>query len=608
MGKTAIQIRADLRTDLKDSGALWSNDELNRCIERAVADFNRYLPDEKTYELSLQLTVTSESVAFPAAIDADRIVDGADIAATADGDKLTIAAQPDVPRPLTLTITDTNASITNLSLIIRGSDRDGKALEETLHYYKGLGVVAGKKYFKTVNEVEVDQIDGNGAADILDLGIGAYTDVWVYLANAPVKADSETGTDAASASIARNTDYYIDYIEGRVKAISGGLIAAAEVCTFSYTKMQVGIDLSGLAGLIRVQRIEYPVDSVPQNFIQGDTFGKKLFITGMGEAEEQQQMAEDEHIRVYYDAEHIAPNDYAPGTIPDFLENTVLLAAAAYALYIYALKNEHQALTDMTSARTDLASANTEHTALATALTNIKKYLDNNSAADAAGLLAAITADAANLRTAIATALSALKTYTDAVATDLTSADAVRANYMGATANYVDAATAPGIKKYLDDGDAFLNTIPIGGEQQVVPEAYALYARIVREALVTPHEQDRQFYLDNALRRTNAAMSYANEAAQRLSNLSSYIEQSAGYVAISATFAREAEARLAKIAAYMQEANQYVQTAANDLSMGDRFRNEADERRNEAYSIWRDRKQYIGDFTAGAVRQMPTYK
>ena len=36
--KDRTVMRADLRTDLKDSGALWSDSELNRCIEKAVAD------------------------------------------------------------------------------------------------------------------------------------------------------------------------------------------------------------------------------------------------------------------------------------------------------------------------------------------------------------------------------------------------------------------------------------------------------------------------------------------------------------------------------------------------------------------------------------------
>jgi len=608
MGKTRLQMRSDLRLDLKDSGALWSDNELNRSIERAVADFNRFLPDEKTYELSLQFDVDDESVTFPAAEDDDLIVDDADISGTDDGDTLTIAAQPDVPRPLVLTITDASGNITNLSLIVKGSDRNGKALEEVFHYYKGLTSVTGKEYFKTVNEVKVDQIDGNTSGEKLNLGTGAYTDTWVYLANAPIKDGSESGTDADSNSLVRNTDYYIDYISGALKAIDSANIAAGESCTFSYKKMQIGIDLSSLPRLIRVQRVEYPVGLVPQNFVTGDTFGKHFFITGMGEAEEQQRMAEAEHIRVYYDAQHVSPNDFAPGTIPDFLENTVATLAGAYALYIYALKSEHQATTDLASAITSLSSANDAHTALGTALDNLKKYLDNNSDADAAGILADITTDAAGLRTAMVAAADALNTYLDSVASDLTNADDARANYMGDTANYVDGDSAPDIKKYLDDGDAHLNTVAVGGEGQDVPRAYREYAQTTRDALVAAHEADRQFYYQNATSRTNAAMVYAQEAAQRLSNLRSYIEQAAGYTGIANTFASEAGHRATDIVTYLQQASQYAASAATDISLADRFRAEADERRNEVYSIWRDRKQYIGDFTAGSVRQMPYYK
>ena len=58
---------------------------------------------------------------------------------------------------------------------------------------------------------------------------------------------------------------------------------------------------------------------------------------------------------------------------------------------------------------------------------------------------------------------------------------------------------------------------------------------------------------------------------------------------------------------YLQQASQYVATGNSDMALADRFRAEADERRNEVYSIWRDRRQYIGDFTAGSMRQMPSY-
>jgi len=613
--KTRLQMRADLRLDLKDSGALWSDAELNRSIERAVADFNRFLPDEKIYEDSLQFSVADESVTFPKDTDTDAIVVDEDLSSASAGDTLTdteIDAQPDIPRPITLTLTDADNSIQGMTIIINGTDKDDQALQEIFHYTVGDSkTIPGIKYFKAVYMIEINQIAGNGDSDLLDIGYGAYTDVWVYLANSPIKWQSDTGVGDDDVAIVRNTDYYIDYANGRVKAISGGRIAAEEVCEFTYKKSQIGIDLSTLAGLIRVQRVEYPVGQIPQCFVQGDTFGKYYVVTGMGESEEQQQMAEDQQYRIYYDAAHQSPGEYSPGTIPDFLESTVATMAGAYALYTYALKSEHQATTDLAAAVASLVDANSSHTALQTALTNVKKYLDDNSNVDAAGILATITSDAAALRTAVGTALDALNDYLDAVGVattgDLAKADLVRDNYMGTT-NYVDGGAAPDVKKYLDDGDALLNTVPVGGEGQDVPRAYMEYAQATKEALVAPHERDRAFYQQNATARTNAAMVYAQESAQRLSNLRSYIEQAGSYTAIANTFAREAELRGTDIVTMLQQASQYAGTAAADMSLADRFRAEADERRNEVYSIWRDRKQYIGDFTAGSMRQMPNYK
>ncbi len=607
MAKTKLQMRTDLALDLKITiDTEVSATELNRCIERAYSDLSRFLPDEKIYEDSLQFTVTGESVLFPADTSLDAIVADEALTTSTDGDKATIDGQPDVPRPLTITLTDANDSITGFTTVIDGIDKDGQALQEIFHYTLGDSkTITGLKYFKAVFSVEFDQTDGNGAGDVFDLGYGAYTDVWVYLANSPIKWASETATDTDSNDIVRNTDFYIDYANGRVKAVSGGDIVAGETSTFAYTKSQIGIDLSSLADLIRVQRVEYPVGDIPQTFITGDTFGRYFVATGSGESGRQVQWAEDRQFRVYYDARHQPPGEYAPSTAPGFLEDTVLLAAGAYALYILALKNEHQAATDLTTSRTALGSANTGHTALGTALTNLKKYLDNNSEADAAGILKDITDDVVELRTKIITAQDLINSEVDAAVTDLASATSARANYMGNTANYVDGGTAPDIKKYLDDGDAILNTQAVGGEGTSVPLSYAEYARAVKDALVAAHERDREFYVQNATARTNAAMAAANEVAQRLSHLRSYIEQAAAYTAIANTFATEAAHRAAGIVSYLQEAAQYAEAANSDMALSDRFRTEADGRRNEVFSIWRDRKQYIGDFTASSVRQYP---
>jgi len=605
MGKTALQMRAALKTDLRTTDEI-TDAELNRAIERAISDLSRMLPREKTYEESLQFSVSAESVTMPADTSLDAIVADEDMSSFAAGSACTIDGQPDVPRPLVVNLTDADDSITGMTIDIVGTDENDIALAETFSYIKGDSkTITGKKYFKNVYSVTAAQIAGVGASDILDIGYGAYTDVWVSLANKPIKWGSEKDvTDEDANALTRNTDFYIDYYNGRIKAISGGDIVASDTVTISYTKSQLEVDLSSLPDLIRVERAEYPVGSLPQSFVPFDIWGNILGVTGGAEADTQGLMAEDKHIRLYYAAEHQPPTEYSPGSVPDFLENTVILAASAYALFTYALKQELSAETQFTTAGTRLTSADTAHTALGTALTNIKKYLDNNSDADAAGILADITTDAAALRDAIKDALDAANAYLDSVDTDISNADTVRASYV-TTQNYIDGGTEPDIKTYLASGDALLNTVAVGAEGTDVMEAYRRYAETVKSALVGAFETDRAMYLQNATNRTNAALGYVQEAAQRTSNLRSYIEQSAGYNAIASLFAREAEARLAEISAYLRAASTYIEAAGGYMVMADRFRTEAIERRNEAWSIWKDRKQYIGDFTMSSVRQMP---
>lgn len=605
MGKDRTVMRADMRLGLKDSGALWSDAELNRSIERAVSDLSRFLPRERAYEEVLSFTVTGESVTFPKDTSATYVVNAQTLNGKVAGNTFTIAAQPDAPRKLTLLITDANDSLTDWNIRIYGTDEDDLGVHEDFFFAYGKSQT-GSQIFKRVKEVQLVSVSGTAAAeDVLSIGIGAYTDVWVRLAYKPVKWTSESATDAASNALVRNTDYLIDYIEGKVKAIASANIAAEEVCTFAYTKNQTHIDLSSLYDFIRVYRVEYPVGNIPQTFCPAELHGKFLSITGAGEYEGQQALQDGRQVRIQYDAVHFPPNDYAPGTVPEFLENTVIMGAEAYALLIYVLKQEHQSETDLASMRTALTAANTAHTALGTALTNVKKYLDNNSDADAVGILADITTDAAALRTAISAALDAANAYLDSVATDLTAADAARENYMGTTANYVDGGTEPDILAYLTSGDALLNKVNEGGEQQEVPDAYRRFADTTRSALIAAHEQDREFNVANARARTNAGLGYVQEAAQRISNIATYIEQASGYSTVASMFAREAEARLAEIAAYLQQARGYAESVQGELVLADRYRNEALERRNEVMSIWRDRKQYIGDYSMGSVRQLP---
>lgn len=344
-----------------------------------------------------------------------------------------------------------------------------------------------------------------------------------------------------------------------------------------------------MEGFIRVSRVEYPTDNVPQTFVPFAVFGNKLTITGLHEDSTQEALSAGETLRIYYDAPHEMAEDEVPGTCPAFLDNTVLTAAAAYALF-------QKALTYIQQASTDFASSRTALTAAATALDKVSVYLTNNTNEDSKYWLTKITTDIANLRTAILAALNEAHTYLENVASDLTAADAA-VTYL---TTYVIGGTAPSVVKYLGDGDAYLNAIADGGEGQEVPHAYRQYAQTVADAIAAPYQRNRELLAQNATTRTNAAMVLAQEAAQRLSNLRSYIEQADAWGSIATRFISEAEQRLG-------DAIQYNNVAVNNMTLAEKFRAEAIERRNEAWSIWKDRTQYIGDFASSSVRQMRQY-
>jgi len=354
-------------------------------------------------------------------------------------------------------------------------------------------------------------------------------------------------------------------------------------------KDKVSLDISTLAGLIRVRRIEYPTGQVPQSFCQYDIFGDYLYIVGMGEGSGQESLSIGQKLRIYYDTYHTIPTPTAAGSIPPFLEDTVLQAAAAYSLFQRAVKLGHVVKEDIDAARSALGAAST-------ALNKVATYLENNTGEDAKGWLTKITTDIASLRTAITTSLDALNTYLDAVAGDATAADGIRNSYIG-TVNYVDGASAPSIKKYLTDAATSLANVNAGGEGQEVPNTYRSFSQTTRDGLVAAHERDREFLAGNATLRTNAAMIYAQESAQRLSNLRSYIEQAEAWGRIASGFVAEAQQRIA-------DAAQYISVISGGLALMERIHNEATDRRNEVWSIWRDRTQLIGDFAQASMRQM----
>jgi hypothetical protein len=570
MGRTKTAYRVDIGLDLGDAAeATFVAADKDRAVERAISDFSRFCPREKSIEVYTSWEVSDESFTSPKTTNLTAVVNAQSIDVAA-GNFLTIAGQPDVPRPLRLTITDADDSTYEATFIITGIDGDGAVQIETLYFVKGMSkTIQGKKEFKYVGSVELDYDSGSHAGDTASLGYGLFTGVPVALANHPIEWHSETVTTSpAGTTYARGTDYTMDYTNGKITLIAGGRMATNTAYLISYDKSNIAFDLSSISDLIRIDRVER-VGEVPQRFYSFHTFGKQLVIDG-SEDESQENLSSQMQLAIHYYAVHTVGDANVGSSVPDFIDNTINMLGAAYCLFKESVKRNTQAVTDIASARTSLGSATTANTALGTALANIKKYLDNNTAVDAVGMMAALTADS-NLRTAIQTALAATVTVLGLV-----------------TTNSLDKDTT-GAEAYLDTGDDTINTVNLGGEGTDVSIAYTQYSSA---------------RVNIAGTRISQAIGYVQEATQRLSNLRAYIEQSGQYSTIASIFAREAEDRLAQIAQYISEAQRYNEAAYSELTVADRYRTEATERRNEVWNIWRDRKEYIGELSNSSNRQV----
>jgi len=563
-GMTLPEFRAALRTDLKDTGSLWSDAELDRSVKRAVEDLSRHLPKESIYEQTTDFDVEDESITTPDTAGPDAIVDAQTLNDVSAGDTLTITDKtPDVPRRLTVTLTDADNSVTELTIIVKGYDQNNHYIEErwTLPQLVAGDAVQGHRYFKYVEEVEVDNVAGTAAAgDVIDVGTGNAYDSYIFLANKPIRPKSETVTNAAgTTTYTRDTDYTMDYRNGAIKFINGGDMAAGTAYLIDYTKSRLGVDISSLIPIAnRIIRVEYPVDLVPQQFVSFSIYGDFMYIVSKraGQSQEEMTTSGDDHLAIYYEENHSPPGEMSEGSYPAILDQLVAIGAAGYALLIEAQQFEQQAATDLSALRTELGLTTAIHTLADTALDKVVTYLENNSDEDAKFWLTKITTDIAGLRTAILTAVDAANTYLDDVdTTDLGQATV-------------------GAEGLLETGDDKIDAVNTGSR---VAELYADYARARTDIGNT---------------RLAAAQGYLQEAGIRLNNLLSYIQQASGWSDIATGFMNEGRARLEEISQHLQEAGQWAETVNGDLVLSDRFRAEGLARLNEYEAKLRNKSEY----------------
>lgn len=342
---------------------------------------------------------------------------------------------------------------------------------------------------------------------------------YVELDSKPIKLDSEDVKNLAGADCVRDTDYYMDYTTGRTTHISGGQIGNAEACTISYSKSDIIVDISSITSdLVRIERLEYPVGNIPQEFVPFGVFEDLLSVRA-GAMETQASMNEKDHLVVYYKSKHTGPTIDEEGTYPNFLDDTVILAASAYALFSSGIKYVNLALTDLASARTALGSIAAIHTKASAALDSAKDSLE-------AAILALAAAN---------------------------------------VDDFLSGAAAPSVKKFLTDGVAFVNVVTKGVS---VAERYAIYAQ----------------------RSSEIALSFIQKASALNSNASGYSVEAGNIIS--------------EIDRYIGEADRYVNLATQNLSIADKIRIEAIERRNEAWAIWRDAPQFSPMYSISSAKQI----
>ena len=552
-----------------------STAEGTRAIHRAVDELSRHIPRERIYEHTWVESVTDDSFTTPATASATSLVDAMDISASVDGDLATLVTSwNDVPRPVKMTITDANNSITRMTLIVKGTDADGVYREERFYRHNGK-TQTGKIYFSSIYEIEINEINGNGAADTLSVGTDspdlATGGVWLQLDN-PIKPESESiysGAGKTGTKYTLDTDYEMDYANGRIRMKNGGSLSVSTTYYANYDKAQTAVDISGIIpDLIRIVKVVYPVDKIPEQSVSFHIWENMLIIGSPRPGVSQEALDDGEHIAVYYEARQTPPTLVSSGSYPEFLDEVVLMGAAGYSLLMEALQHELQASTDIASMRTELGLTTAVHTSLANALTDVEKYLDNNSGADAAGMLEDITTNVAEIRTKIITALGAMATNLGLVFT-----------------NSLDKATT-GAEAYLDTGDDLINRLNDGGDS--VPSIYSDYSRTRTQIAAV---------------RIQAVQSYAQEAQMRFSDLQAYIQESSGYRDIALGFISKAQMYLGQIQQYLAEATQYQEAAGLSLLLADRLRNEAQSRLNDFRTVLSSKAEYRKRVSSTNVRQ-----
>jgi hypothetical protein len=605
LDKLVLDLKMTLNTEITPA-------EGTRAIEKAVDTLSRKIPRERIYEHTWVKSITDNSFTLPAATNLEKIVKDWDISAVVAGNKATLVTKwMDVPRPVKLTLLDANDSITSFILVIKGTDING-AYQEERFYRRGGKIQTGKIYFYTITEIEMSAITGNGAGDVIDVGTDAGTGIWVALDH-PVEPESESIYSAllkAGTKYTRDTDYEMDYANGKIRAISGSTMTEGTTYYANYTKAQCSIDISDIIPeLIRIVKVIYPVNKIPEQAVAFTVWDNLLTVGSPRPGVSQEALVDKEHLAIFYEARQSPPTLVGSGSYPELLDEVVLIGAGGYALEMEALQHELMATTDLASLRTELS-----YIGGADGVSGVQALIIT-ALAKAAVL---VTASTGKVETALAkvsvalttpaagaddSAFSALAKISDRVADGWTkiqvALDATATTLGKVSTTDLDAATV-GAVAWLLEGELLINKLNDGGES--VATVYADYARSKMQIAQTRIQQ---------------AQGYAQEVQSRLSDVSALVAEAGGWSSIADGFiaeaqtliglvnaiVSEAQTRLGQIDRYISEATLYQQAADTDLVLSDRYRAEAQARLSRFNAILDNRAEWRKRVVSVSVRQ-----
>jgi hypothetical protein len=209
-------------------------------------------------------------------------------------------------------------------------------------------------------------------SDVTGESFTSSHNVEVALGNKPIEFESETVTSSpAGTTYTRNTDYEIDWKNGKINVLSTGSMANTTAFLISYTKSRIGIDISGLTDLLAVTEVQLVASGTPKDDVSFTTWGDFLTITGIGRSS-QAKWDDEDSLRVYYHGQHTAPTDSANGTFPRFLDQIAIKGAIAYSLYTKHRILNIRAGKSVESSRSALLSSASAMHDFNTAITQLK--------------------------------------------------------------------------------------------------------------------------------------------------------------------------------------------------------------------------------------------